>query len=257
MPRSRRRNKTRNVKDEKIETLEFALSVNTKATMEGGKRKSWNEHDMNSFKPITENQSEMFESYFQGLDICTYGYAGTGKTVCALYLASTSVFANKTQDRIIIVRSSVPSRDVGFLPGTAEEKAAQYEMPYRGIMYELFGKQSTYDDMKAVGKIEFLTTSFVRGITLDNAIIILDETQNMTFQEIDSVLTRVGKNTRVILCGDVRQTDLVKKSSDHEGMTKTLAILKKMENFDLIEFGIDDIVRSGFVKNWIIASSEL
>lgn len=221
-------------------------------------RKKWTKHDMRVITPLTENQRGMFEDYYQGFDVCAYGSAGTGKSFLACYLGISDVLdPRQPHKQIIIVRSAVASRDVGFMPGTLEEKTAQYEMPYRDIFTELFSRASTYDDMKAAGLIKFMPTSFIRGVTWDNAIIILDETQNMNWQEIHTVMTRVGDNSKVIICGDVKQNDLLKNNKDQTGMPQLIRTLKHMDNFATIEFTQEDIVRSAFVKKWIIATEKV
>ena len=155
--------------------------------------------------------------------------------------------------RIIIIRSVVPTRDIGFLPGSIDEKTNVYELPYTNICTELFVNKSSYDDLKAAGKIEFATTSFVRGLTFENAIVIVDECQNMTFHELDSIITRSGNNCRLIFCGDFHQSDLGKKS----GITEFMDILYKMKSFSMMEFDQDDIVRSGLVREYILAKNDL
>ena len=155
------------------------------------------------------------------------------------------------QNKVIIVRSAVPSRDLGFLPGNVKEKIREYETPYRSICTDLFNRGDAYDILKSKGIIEFMSTSFVRGITLYDSIVILEEVQNMSFNEIYSVLTRIGKNCRVIISGDFRQSDL-----ERSGIQKFMRVIKKMKSFSFIEFGIQDIVRSDFVKELIVATIE-
>jgi len=231
-----------------IDTLTMALTLNGKAIEEGPKRKSWSYHDIKTIKPLTPTQEEMFQSWYSVQHLVAHGSAGTGKTFISTYLAIQDVLS-KIQQKIIIIRSAVPTRNVGFLPGSLEEKVAMYEQPYQDILFELIGKPSTYQDMKAAGTIEFMTTSFIRGLTWDNAIIIVEEFQNMSFHEINSVLTRVGQNSRIILAGDISQTDLF----NDNGAQKTMNILCKMKEFDCVKFTEHDIVRSDFVKSWITA----
>jgi len=238
-----------------IESLSLALSLNGKAQEEGPRRKHWNQHDLKTIKPLTDSQEDLFHSWYNNKNICAYGSAGTGKTFLALYLALSEVL-KRQQSRIIIVRSAVPTRDVGFLPGTLEEKTALYELPYHDILAELVGRNSTYADMKEAGLIEFVSTSFIRGLTWDNAVIVIDEGENMTFHEIDSIMTRVGENTRIIFTGDLKQTDLDGKKGNTSGMGDALRVFDKMEQFDSIAFNKYDIVRSDFVKSWIIASEQ-
>ncbi len=199
----------------------------------------------------------MFHAWINFEHLCAHGSAGTGKTFLAFYLALQEVL-NKQQQKIIIVRSAVPTREVGFLPGNLEEKMQQYEEPYRDILWELMGRHSTYEDMKAAGLIEFHSTSFLRGLTWDNAIVIVDESENLTFHEIDNVMTRLGENTRIILTGDTKQTDLDgSKKMGEEGLSKAKRIFESMKTFGMIEFTVDDIVRSKTVKSWIKACEHL
>lgn len=234
--------------------LEQALLSNGRAWQEGpSKKKSWSRHDINHIKALTPPQREMIHDYLEGLNLTASGSAGTGKTFVALYLALNDVLSTETEtERIIIVRSAVPTRDIGFVPGTLEEKAAIYEDPYQGMFAELMGRQNSYSDMKEAHLVEFVTTSFIRGVTWDNAVVVVDECQSMTFHELNTIMTRLGKNSRIILCGDMPQTDLRKK---HEvtGMDKMLRITDKMGGFSNVTFTRHDIVRSAFVKSWIIA----
>lgn len=208
--------------------------------------------ELRQIKPLTPNQEKAFNAYQQGYHLMLHGFAGTGKTFCALYLALKEVLTNDSiYNKIIIVRSVVPSRDMGFLPGSMKEKAAVYEEPYREICDSLFGRGDGYDILKMKGLVQFTTTSFLRGITFNNAIVILDESQNLSFQEADTVMTRMGDESRIIVCGDFRQTDLV-KPHEKEGITQLMAITRKINTFEHVEFQKDDIVRSGLVKSYII-----
>jgi len=224
---------------------------------DGPKRKTWSLHDLKSIRPLNQSQAEMFHEFARGQSLCAIGSAGTGKTMISLYLALNQLLDPESGiDRITIVRSVVPTREVGHLPGTLEEKTAVYEVPYRDLLQELVGRVSTYDDMKEAGYIDFCTTSFIRGVTWDNTVVVVDECQNMTFHEINSIMTRVGKNSRILLAGDVRQTDLNKKGDD-SGLKRALQVVGAMDEFSTIEFTRDDIVRSDFVKSWIIASEDV
>lgn len=250
------RAKARHNSRTEIESLSLALSLNGKAQEEGHKRKHWSMHDLKTIKPLTVAQEDLFHAWFNDKHICAYGSAGTGKTFLALYLALSEVL-NRQQSHIIIVRSAVPTRDVGFLPGTLEEKTALYELPYHDILADLVGRNSTYADMKEAGLIEFVSTSFIRGLTWDNAVVIIDEGENMTFHEIDSIMTRVGENTRIIFTGDLKQTDLDGKKGNVSGMADAIQVFNKMDKFECVNFTKHDIVRSAFVKSWIIASEEV
>ena len=199
-------------------------------------------------EPLTRNQVKAFESE---KNLILHGVAGTGKTFVACYLAFDDM-AKREYEKLVIIRSAVPTRDIGFLPGNEKEKASVYEEPYKDIAIDIFGRGDAYQILKTKGLVEFMTTSYIRGITLRNATIVIDECQNMSFHELDSIITRVGQGCRVILCGDFRQSDL-----KNSGMNEFLTVIKRMECFDFIEFGIDDIVRSEFVKQYIIAKTSL
>ena len=213
-------------------------------------------------EPITDNQKKLFESYSAGKHLVAYGTAGTGKTFITLYNALADILDESTPyEKIYLVRSLVSTREIGFLPGDHEDKADIYQIPYKNMVKYMFQMPSDadfemlYGNLKAQDSIKFWSTSFIRGTTLDNAIIIVDEFQNLNFHELDSIITRVGENSKIVFCGDASQTDLV-KTNDKNGIHDFLNILRKMPSFDIIEFGIDDIVRSGLVKEYIIAKLE-
>ena len=214
-------------------------------------------------EPITDNQKKLFDSYSEGKHLVAYGTAGTGKTFISLYNAISDILDESTPyEKIYLVRSLVSTREIGFLPGDHEDKADIYQIPYKNMVKYMFQMPSDadfemlYGNLKAQDSIKFWSTSFIRGTTLDNAIIIVDEFQNLNFHELDSIITRVGENSKIIFCGDASQTDLV-KTNDRNGIHDFLNILRKMPSFDIIEFGIDDIVRSGLVKEYIIAKQEV
>lgn len=223
------------------------------------KRKSWSLHDLKSIKALTENQALAIDHYLKGRDIALLGCAGTGKTLLASYLALRTVLDKQTEtERIIIVRSAVQSRDQGFLPGDLQQKMEVYENPYHDVFAYLLNRPSSYKDMKEAGIVTFTSTSFLRGMTHDNAVIIFDECQNAIFREIDTVITRTGKNSRIIMVGDTKQNDLVYKKNEQSGLPRALEILKRMDYpFGLVEFKVDDIVRSDLAKEWIRACHEL
>lgn len=206
--------------------------------------------DLREIEPLTRNQLKVFES---NKNLVLHGLAGTGKTFISCYLAFDDM-AKNCYERLVIIRSAVPTRDIGFLPGNMSEKSSVYEEPYRDICNDLFGRGDAYQILKTKNIVDFMTTSFIRGITLRNAVIVIDECQNMSFHELDSVITRMGEHCRVIFCGDFRQADL---KNGQSGMLDFLQILKRMEEFDFIEFEVEDIVRSSFVKNYIISKNEL
>ena len=212
--------------------------------------------DLNVVEPLTENQRRVFELYENAKIMLLHGVAGTGKTFIALYHALEEVLDKQnTFEKVVIVRSAVPSRDIGHLPGDEKEKTEVYTEPYVDICRTLFNRQDAYQRLIEQGHIQFLITSFVRGITLDDSIIIVDECQNMTDMELNSIITRVGDRSKIIFCGDFRQTDLYKKT-DLSGLKKFMVIADMMPSFKNIEFGVEDIVRSPLVKEYILARLE-
>jgi phosphate starvation-inducible protein PhoH len=238
--------------------LEQALLANGRAVTEGPtKRKHWSRHDLHDIKPLTPAQREMIYDFMEGQNIVASGSAGTGKTFLAIYLALQEVLNPESEcKKIILVRSAVPTRDLGFMPGTLEEKAALYEMPYKDIFHELMGRSTTYQDMKESNMVDFQTTSFIRGLTWDDAVIVVDEVQSMTFHEINTIMTRLGRNSRIILAGDLPQTDLRKKG-EVSGMEMMMKVTDRMGAFTNVTFTQHDIIRSDFVKSWIIAAEEM
>lgn len=212
-----------------------------------------NHLSMQDIYPMTENQSVFFSNYESDKSQVLLGYPGTGKTFMALNRALNEINdPSSPYRRVVIVRSAVPTRDVGFLPGTLAEKSAVYELPYQSICNELFGRSDAYEIMKKHRTIEFLTTSFIRGITLDRTIVIVDEFQNMTSHEADSIITRVGDYSKIIFCGDILQRDLSRASE--RNVETFLKVLTTMEDvFDFNYFDEDDIVRSGIVADYIRA----
>tara|TARA_R110000823_G_scaffold109740_2_gene229473 strand:+ start:95 stop:847 length:753 start_codon:yes stop_codon:yes gene_type:complete len=212
--------------------------------------------DMATVQPKTIKQREFFDAYKNGdYFMCLHGVAGTGKTYIALYKALEEVMdKNNPYKKVVIVRSSVQSRDMGFLPGDANEKMETFIQPYRQICADLFNRKDAWDRLAEQGYIEFISTSFIRGTTFTNSILLADEIQNMTFEELDTIVTRVGHTSKIIYCGDIRQTDL-KKKDDKTGLPKFLDIVQGMKEFSRFEFGMDDIVRSSLVKNYIIAKT--
>lgn len=207
--------------------------------------------------PLTKNQEYTFNAYNSGYNLVLNGMAGTGKTFVSLYLALNEVLNRKTDlEKIIIIRSVVPSRDMGFLPGNIKEKIKVYEEPYREICNELLGRGSAYDLLKTKGLVEFTTTSYLRGITFNNAIVIVDEMQNCVLSELDTTITRLGDNSRIVFCGDYRQTDL-DKAREKSGLFTFLNILKRIDSFRYVEFEKEDIIRSGIVRDYIISRTEM
>lgn len=206
---------------------------------------------LRTIQPMTKVQRDFFESYCSGNHVVAHGSAGTGKSFLSIYLAMQDVLAGE-YEKMIIIRTALEGRKIGFLPGSEQEKTAVFERPYISIFEDLFGKKNAYDTLKKKGLVEFESTSFLRGQTFNNAAIVYDEFQNGNFQEGSTVLTRVGKNCKVVLAGDYKQSDHT-HSQDREGVAKLMRILKAMNTMDFIEFTSADIVRSGFVKEFIIA----
>ena len=218
--------------------------------------------DMNDIKPITDNQKVVFDNY-KDKNLFLYGVAGTGKTFVALYNALKDVLDPKSpRERVYIVRSIIPTRDIGFLPGDEEDKSYLYQVPYQNMVRFMFQRGSDaefdrlYTDLRNQGTVDFLSTSFLRGITIDNGVIIVDECQNLNFHELDTIMTRVGQNTRIVFAGDVQQTDLT-KTNDRNGILDFVNIMQAMKEVDCIEFDLNDIVRSGMLKSYLIEKIKL
>ena len=214
---------------------------------------------LSTIHPLTNIQGQAFNSFQTGKNLLLHGVAGTGKTFVALYLALDLFFQNIYRpqfDKIFIIRSVVPTRNIGFLPGSYEEKIEVYESPYKSIFSELFRSKDAYNMAWQKEIIEFGTTSYLRGETFNDSIVVVDECQNMNMHELDSVITRLGDNSRIIFAGDFRQSDF-RSDFEKNGILDFKTILSSMELFDVIEFGIEDIVRSPIVKDYIIAKYEL
>ena len=214
-------------------------------------------------EPLTDNQKKLFDSYAEGKHIVAYGAAGTGKTFITLYNALADVLDDRTPyEKIYLVRSLVSTREIGFLPGDHDDKASLYQIPYKNMVKYMFQMptdpdfEMLYGNLKQQETISFWSTSFIRGTTLDNCIVIVDEFQNLNFHELDSIITRVGENSKIMFCGDATQTDLI-KTNEKNGIIDFMKILGCMPSFDVIEFGINDIVRSGIVKEYLVAKMEL
>ena len=214
-------------------------------------------------KPLTPNQEAFFDKYDEDKNLVAYGCAGTGKTFITLYRALLDVLdPKKPYDKVYIVRSLVATREIGFLPGDHEDKSWLYQIPYKHMVKYMFQMQDDaafemlYSNLKAQGTIDFWSTSFIRGTTFDNSILIVDEFQNLNFHELDSIITRVGENSKIMFCGDASQTDLT-KANERTGIVDFMNILRNMASFGIIEFNADDICRSGLVKEYIIAKLEL
>ena len=227
------------------------------------KNKDITYNQLSTIKPVTDSQKIVFDSWKKGLNQFLFGCAGTGKTFVSLYLALQEVLKNETPyDKVIVVRSLIPTREIGFLPGDEEDKAALYQVPYSNMMQFMFEQPNEqafsmlYDRLKAQGSFYFLSTSFLRGLTFDNSIIIVDECQNLNFHELDTIITRVGQDSKIFFCGDFGQSDLT-KLNERNGLMDFLQILQEMQEFNCTEFDIGDIVRSGFVRSYLIQKTKL
>ena len=213
-------------------------------------------------EPLTDNKRKLFDSYAEGKHLIAYGCAGTGKTFCLLYNALKEVLDERSPyEKVYIVRSLVPTIEIGFLPGSHDDKADIYQIPYKNMVKYMFQMPSDadfemlYGNLKSQETIKFWSTSFIRGVTLDNCIIIVDEFANLNFHELDSIITRVGENCKIMFSGDATQSDLI-KTNERNGIVDFMAVLRKMPSFDIIEFGVDDIVRSGLVRQYLVAKME-
>jgi len=208
-------------------------------------------------QPLTDNQRLTFDYYDTGKNLLLHGIAGTGKSFLSIYLSLRSILSDQCRyKKLVIVRSVVPTRDMGFLPGNNKEKAKVYEAPYQAIFNELFDRGDAYEFLKNKNLVDFISTSFIRGITLNDCIIVVDEIANMTLHELDSVITRVGKNCKIIFCGDFRQSDFTKEN-ERNGLKDFMRIINKMDSFEFVDFDENDIVRSRMVKEYIIAKTRL
>ena len=227
------------------------------------KNKEINHTNLVTIKPIGDNQKVVFDTWKKGKCQFLFGSAGTGKTFVSLYLALKDVMDLKSKfDRVVLVRSLIPTREIGFLPGDEEDKAELYQVPYQNMVQFMFEQpneqqfNTLYDRLKGQGSLFFLSTSFLRGLTFDNSIIIVDECQNLNFHELDTIITRVGQDAKIVFCGDFDQTDLM-NHNERNGLHDFLRILEEMEEFNCVEFTLGDIVRSGFVRSYLINKIKL
>jgi phosphate starvation-inducible protein PhoH len=232
-------------------------------TRQAKRKKALGSEYLLDIDPLTDNQRKLFDAYAEGKHLVAYGCAGTGKTFITLYNALREVLDERTPyEKIYLVRSLVATREIGFLPGSYEDKSDIYQIPYKNMVKYMFQMpsdaefQMLYGNLKSQETIKFWSTSFLRGTTLDNSIVIVDEFQNCTAHELDSIITRVGENSKIMFCGDATQSDL-QKSNDRNGIVDFMNILRKMPSIDIIEFSVDDIVRSGLVKEYILAKLEV
>ena len=227
------------------------------------RKKPINADMMRDIEPLTDNQRLLFEAYAKNQNLVAYGVAGTGKTFITLYNALKDVLDPSTPyEKVYIVRSLVATREIGFLPGDHDDKSYLYQIPYKHMVKYMFEMPSEadfnmlYGNLKAQDTIDFWSTSFIRGTTFDKTIVIVDEFQNLNYHELDSIMTRVGSQSKIMFCGDASQSDLI-KTNERNGIIDFMQILRIMSSVDVIEFGVDDIVRSGLVKEYILAKLEI
>ena len=227
------------------------------------RKKPINIDQLKDIEPLTDNQERAFQAYAEGKNLFMYGCAGTGKTFIAMYLALREILSGITPyEKLYMVRSLVPTREIGFLPGDHDDKSNLYQIPYKNMVKYMFKMPDDpafdmlYDNLKAQETVSFWSTSFLRGTTLDNCIVIVDECQNLNFHELDSIITRVGENCKMIFAGDAKQTDLL-KTNEKNGILDFMKILEIMDEFENIEFDVNDIVRSGLIKSYILSKMHL
>jgi len=227
------------------------------------RKKPINADMLRDIEALTPNQQKLFDAYASNNNLVAYGCAGTGKTFITLCNALKDVLDQETPyEKIYIVRSLVATREIGFLPGDHEDKSTLYQIPYKHMVKYMFEMpteadfEMLYGNLKAQDTIDFWSTSFIRGTTFDKTIVIVDEFQNLNYHELDSIMTRVGEQSKIMFCGDATQSDLVKQN-EKNGIIDFMRILRLMPSVDVIEFGVEDIVRSGLVKEYILAKMEL
>ena len=227
------------------------------------RKKPINLEHLKTIEPLTDNQEKVFNAYAEGKNLVLHGAAGTGKTFISLYLAMTQVLDPATPyEKVYMVRSLVPTREIGFLPGDHEDKSNLYQIPYKNMVKYMFQMpddasfEMLYDNLRAQETVSFWSTSFIRGVTLDRCIIIVDEFSNLNFHELDSIITRVGEDCKIIFSGDYTQSDLV-KSNEKNGVLDFMKILQTMPSFECVEFGVEDIVRSGLVREYLVSKINL
>ena len=214
---------------------------------------------LKTFDALTENQQKFFDAYKRGdYFIGLFGSPGVGKTFLAMYRGLEEVLDRSNPfKQIVVVRSAVQVRDQGFVPGSLDEKMEIYETPYKEISETLFGRSDAWDRLKEQSYARFISTTAIRGISIDDAIILVDESQSMTFHELSSVISRVGHRSKIIFIGDLKQNDLIKSKNDVSGLKEFLNVARHMDEFSEITFTPDDIVRSSLVKSFIVACDKL
>lgn len=241
----------RNARRAAVQREAFAAQSNVIAMQQGPQVKKFSLQDLAKINPLTNNQKKAFEAWRSGKNLFLGGSAGCGKSFLGMFLGLESVLdKDEYQDQLVIIRSAVETRKIGFLPGTEEEKYAKFEAPYHGLADKLFKWKKSYENMKDVGLIDFNITSFLRGVEFDESVMLIDEVQNMDIEEIDTVMTRVGIDTRVIITGDGNQDDL-KRHKEASGYQTIKSVCEKMDSFVVVEFTPEDSVRSPFIREYL------
>lgn len=240
-----------------------AIQEDINARSEGPQlRKTFHLKDLEQIQPKNKNQELAFQLWQRDQVDCLAltQQAGVGKTLLAMYFALESVLDESTPfEKVVVIRSAVQGRDIGFLPGSEEEKNAQYEEPYSQACDFLFPWKNSYLSLKKAGKLEFRNTSFLRSINLEKSVVVLDESQNCTFGELMTGITRVANRSKFILCGDYNQNDLYRKNNDVSGLLKFLEVYRNMRDVNCgeVRFELEDIVRSGIAKAALVSAHEL
>jgi phosphate starvation-inducible protein PhoH len=236
--------------------MQSAQSISKKTRRELRKEKiTLATMQLKDIQPLTENQERAFAAWYNDKDLFLHGSAGTGKTLMAFYFALREVMLENA-DKVLIIRSVVPSREMGFLPGSEKEKTKSFELPYYGICQQLYGRGDAYEILKQKEIIEFSSTSFLRGLTFDNTIIIIDECQNLSWMELHTVMSRIGNYSRVIFSGDTAQSDLDERRGKYD-LCRMIEICKAMNCFQFINMTPEDVVRSGKARDYILAVEKL
>lgn len=247
----------RNSSTEGISSAKFNRSTEERIDDMEPSKKRWSKHDLCAFRPLTEKQKDSIYAFSSGKHLALLGSAGTGKTFLGIYLASSLMVDPDSQtDKIIVLRTAVQARDQGFVKGDPAEKMDPYSVPYKQAFTKIFGRANSFYDLIKAKKLVFDSTSFLRSVTFDNAVVIFDEAQNAEFREINTVITRLGQNSRLILIGDSLQDDLSK--NEESGLPKFSKIVTQHlpTDFHITTFTSEDIVRSDLVKRWVIGCEE-